>query len=255
VRLVAVFAFALSSVCAEAQPLFGPPFLQVPAWTEHTTMTRYPASGTYDVREWHYIGGMIGIDHFGPHSRGTVTFFWAVDPAGTQIVGVRSLPLSSAIFSTNQIRVMNLGPYLFISYQPWFKDLAGPHRMAATLFGTQTGTSSQEIQAPPGDNILIDERNRKLPWREAIYPAGYYGGEVLLYFSAPVGVTATVYGFDLEDKWWPLDHLQQSGTIRTVVPNGTWFVFIYNATGAEVEYTLSVTPLFGADVTPPGDKR
>jgi hypothetical protein len=265
-------ALLLLQAPAEAQKLFGAPFLTIPAWTEHTVVTRYPASGTYDVGQWHYIGGMIGIDHFGPHSRGTVTFFWTADAAGTQIVGVRSLPLSSAIPSTNQIRTMNLGPYLYLTYQPWFRsnmpggvDLVGPHRMAATLFGTDTGlpmTGSDtrlDIQAPPGDNILIDEQGRKMTWREAIYPAGYYGGAVLLYFVAPPGVRAVVYGFDLEDKWWPIDSLPGSGTIRTVVPNGTWFVYVYDdyygTTGREIEYTLAVTPLFGADGALSGEKR
>jgi hypothetical protein len=224
--------------------MFGQPFVMVPAWTEHTATVRYPASGTYDVKDWHYIGGMAGIDFYGPHSRGTLTFFWTVDAAGTQIVGVRSLPLTSAIFSTAEIRTMNRGPYLYLTYQPWFRDLKGPHRMAMTLFGTNTGLSQAEIQLPPGDNILIDERDRLLPVVEAIYPAGYYGGEVLLYFSAPEGVTATVYGFDLEDKWWPLDAFKGSGSYRTVVPNGVWFVFVHSTIGP-TKYTLAVTPLFG----------
>jgi hypothetical protein len=225
--------------------MFGPPFLQIPAWTEHTATVRYPATGTYDVSAWHYLGGMVGIDFYGPHSRGTLTFFWTMDQAGTQIVGVRSLPITSAIFSTNQIRTMNLGPYLYCTYQPWFNDLEGPHRMAATLFGTDTGTSQDAIQVPPGDNILIDERDRPLAVMESIYPAGYYGGKALLYFSAPEGVTATLYGFDLEDKWWPLDAFKQSGTYRTVVPNGVWFVFVHSTIGP-TKYTLAVTPLFGA---------
>jgi hypothetical protein len=245
IRRLGVLVFALlCSLPAEAQ-LFGPSFLEIPAWTEHTTVTRYPASGTYDVREWHYIGGMIGIDHFGPHARGTVTFFWTVDPQGTQIVGVRSLPISSAIFSTNEIRTMNRGPYLYLTYQPWFRDLPGPHKMAMTLFGTNAGLSQTEIQLPPGDNILIDERDRPLPVMESIYPAGYYGGEVLLYFQAPEGVTATVYGFDLTDQWWPLDEFKRAGSYRTVVPNGVWFVFVHSTIGP-TKYTLAVTPLFGA---------
>jgi hypothetical protein len=246
-------AFVVFMACtgAEAQQMmFGSPFLQVPAWTEHTTTVRYPASGTYDVSAWHYIGGMIGIDHFGPHARGTVTFFWTVDPAGTQIVGVRSLPLSSAIPSTNELRTMNRGPYLYLTYQPWFQHLTGPNRMAATLFGTQTGTSSVEIQLVPGDNILIDERDRPLTLRESIYPAGYYGGEVQLYFHAPPGVTVEIYGFDLTDQWWPLDSFAKSGTYRTVVPAGTWFAFIHDTQGPrDVRYTLAVTPLFGVNST------
>jgi hypothetical protein len=245
IRRLGVLVFALlCSLPAEAQ-LFGAPFLQIPAWTEHTTMTRYPASGTYDVGDWHYIGGMIGIDPEGPHSRGTVTFFWTSDQGGQNIVGVRSLPLSSAIPSTNELRTMNRGPYLYLTYQPWLGHLTGPNRIAATLFGTQTGTSSTEIQLVPGDNILIDEKDRPLTLRESIYPAGYYGGEALLYFSAPEGVTATLYGFDLEDKWWPLDAFKQSGTYRTVVPNGVWFVFVHSTIGP-TKYTLAVTPLFGA---------
>jgi hypothetical protein len=248
VKLILTLLLTLAPVSVNAQPLFGPTLMHVPAWTEHTTTTRYPSSGTYDVSQWHYIGGMIGIDFYGPHSRGTVTFFWTTDKDGTQIVGVRSLPLTSAIFSTNQLRVMNHGPYLYILYQPWFRDLIGPHRMTANLFGTNTGLpingtdTNVDIQVAPGDNILIDEKDRKLEWREAMYPAGYYSGEVLLYFSAPPGVTATLYGFDLEDVWWPLDEFKVSGTYRTVVPNGTWFVYIYNSTGAEIQYTLAVTP-------------
>jgi hypothetical protein len=233
----------LIPVNSYSQSQFGPTFMHVSAWTEHTQTTRYPSSGTYDVSQWHYIGGMMGIDFYGPHSRGTATFFWTTDAAGTQIVGVRSLPLTSAIFSTNQLRMLNLGPYLYIVYQPWFRDLIGPHRMAANLFGTNTG-DAQSTQVPPGDNILIDERDRKLPFREAMYPAGYFGGEVLLYFNAPPGVEATLYGFDLEDVWWPLDAFKVSGTYRTIVPNGTWFIYVQNFTGSEIQYTLSVTPLF-----------
>jgi hypothetical protein len=31
---------------------------------------------------------------------------------------------------------------------------------------------------------------------------------------------------------------------RTIVPNGTWFIYVQNFTGSEIQYTLSVTPLF-----------
>jgi hypothetical protein len=237
----------------EAQ-MFGAPFLQIPAWTEHATVTRYPATGAYDVSAWHYIGGMIGIDPEGPHSRGTVTFFWTADAQGSQIVGVRSLPLSSAIPSTNELRTLNRGPYLYIKYEPWFRDLPGPHRMAATLFGTNVGVDGAAIQMPPGDNILIDEHDRPLTWREAIYPAGYYGGEVLLHFHAPPGVEAVLYGFDLTDVWWPLDRFTP-GTHRTVVPNGTWFVFVLDTIGGrKVPYTLAVTPLFGTSLSEKGSR-
>jgi hypothetical protein len=245
--MIGVLAFVVLGCHPVEAQMFGSPFLQIPAWTEHAAVTRYPASGAYDVSAWHYIGGMIGIDPEGPHSRGTVTFFWTADPQGNSIVGVRSLPLSSAIPSTNELRTMNRGPYLYLTYQPWFQHLTGPNRIAATLFGTQTGTSSTEIQLVPGDNILIDERDRPLTLRESIYPAGYYGGEVQLYFDAPPGVTVTIYGFDLTDQWWPLDSFKQPGTYRTVVPAGTWFAFVYNSTGQPVRYTLAVTPLFGTN--------
>jgi len=239
-RFLLVAAFALL-VCRPASASnYGPPFLQVAAWTNIGATTRYPASGTYDLSDYAYIGGIIGLDPAGQTSRGVVTFFWTTDTAGSHIVGVQGFHLASQIVSTNQIRLPNQGPYLYVIYQPFL----GPNPLAINFFGTNVGNALQEI---PGDTILIDEQNRTLaPGATAtIYPADYFAGEMRLWLAAASGLVVTLYGFDLTDQWWPLDSTG-NGSITTVAPMGSWFVFLYNATGSAVTYSVAATPLLAS---------
>jgi hypothetical protein len=239
-RLLIVFAIFLlvtSSRLYAQSGNYAPSFLQISAWTSIGAKTRYPASGTFDLSNYGYIGGIIGLNPSGDLSHGVVTFFWTSDTAGQQIVGVQGMNLSSLIVSTNQLRLPNQGPYLYITYQPFL----GPNPLAANLFPTNVGNVLQEI---PGDTILIDEANRPLGayTSTAIYPADYFAGEARLYLSAPAGVTVTLYGADLTDQFWPLDSTT-NGSITTVCPMGTWLVVVSNASSSQVQYTVAVTPL------------
>lgn len=226
-----------AALLGESGPLYAPPFLQVPAWTNVTQRARYPIYGTYNLSDSHFIGGIAGLDPSGPVSHGVLTFFWTIDAAGQQIVGVQGLNLSSLIVSTNQLRIPNQGPYLYVTYQPF----VGPNPLALNLFGTNVGNVLQHI---PGDTILLNEHNRTLgPYAAtAIYPCDYFAGEARLYLSAPAGVRATVYGADLTDQFWPLD-ATGPGSLTTITPMGTWLVVISNSTGSAVSYTVAVTPL------------
>jgi hypothetical protein len=217
--------------------LNSPSFMQVPAWTTmQSGKTRYPDKGTYDLSNFKYLAGQIGLRPDGPAGRGTATFFWTSDAAGDHIVGVQGMPLASLIVSQNQLRIPNQGPYFYMTYQPF----SGPSNLAANLFGSNVGSPNQQI---PGDTILIDDKDKPLTARTAttIYPDDYFAGSARVYFSAPAGVNATIYGDDLTDQFWPLDSMG-SGSMTTIVPLGTWMIVVYNSTSAPVKYTLSVTP-------------
>lgn len=219
------------------RPLQAQPVLQLSAWTNISQMTRYPAVGTYNVSSAKYVGGVIGLNPLGPLSHGIVTFFWSSDAAGEQIVGVQGMNLSSQIVSLNQLKVPNLGPYLYLTYQP----IIGPNALAVNLFGTNIGTILPEW---PGDTILIDEKNQTLApeTATAIYPCDYFAGPVRLSLMAPAGVTVTLYGADLTDHFWPLESLT-NGSATTITPMGTWLVVVSNATSGSITYTIAATPL------------
>lgn len=232
-RLVLAAALVLS-LCA---PAAAQPFLQLSAWTNVAHTTRYPAAGTFDVSDFPYVGGVIGLNPLGDVSHGVATFFWTSDASGLNIVGVQGMNLSSLIVSLNQLRLPNLGPYLYLTYQP----VLGSNPVSATLFGVKSGMPLPEW---PGDTILIDERDQPLaPHADTTwYPDDYFAGPVRLYLAAPEGVTVTVYGADLLDQFWPLDALT-NGSLTTIAPMGTWLVVVSNSTSGSVTYTVSATPL------------
>ncbi len=221
---------------------FSPSFLCLDAWTDHAIardVTRYPATGTVDLREWSYIGGPIGLNPEGPASVGVATFFWTSDPEGAHIVGVQGMHLSSLIVSLAELRLLNRGPYLYLTYEPW----SGPNGLAANLFGTTVGGSQPYLI---GDTILIDEQDRTLAAgsTETWYPCDYFAGDAQFYLEAPAGVRATVHGADLTNQFWLLDSTGPGGK-RTIVPMGTWLVVVHNPTPFAVPYTVSVTPCVG----------
>lgn len=217
--------------------LFAAPFLEVPAWTPIAAPMRYPATGTFDVSGWRYVGGVFGLNPSGEHSRGTLTLFWTTDADGQHIVGPQGIHHTSLIPSLNQLRLPNQGPYLYAIYHPF----VGPNPLHANLFLTDVGHPLQEI---PGDTILVDERNRELAAHtsEPIYPCDYFAGGSECYFAAPQDVTAMLYGADLTDQFWPLRPITP-GSQRIVTPLGTWFIVVSNANAGPVTYTLAVTPL------------
>lgn len=232
-KFLALVFILYSTVACAAQTAF----LQVPAWSNISTTTRYPTVGTYDVSDVSNIGGIIGLySGSGAVSHGVVTFFWTLDSAGTEIVGVQGMNLSSLIVSTNQLRLPNLGPYVYITYKP----IIGPNQIAVKLFGTNDSNRLPEI---PGDTILIDE-SRTLAAHTAVtfYPDDYYAGWARVYLNAPAGVTATIYGADLTDQFWPLDQLS-NGSMTTITPLGTWLVVVYNSNPQSVTYSIEVTPM------------
>lgn len=212
-------------------------FLSVPAWTNITELTRYPATGTFDLQEQAYLGGIIGLNPAEPYGRGVVTFFWTIDPEGHHIVGIQGMNLAASIVSLNQLRLLNQGPYLYMTYEPF----SGPNQLAATLFTTHIGSNTMQIA---GDTILIDEQNRPIGPNatETLYPCDYYAGFARFYFQAPRDVSLTIYGADLTDQFWPLDKMS-SGSMTTIVPLGTWMVVTHNPTQAPITYTLACTPL------------
>jgi len=216
---------------------YSSPFLSVNAWTPIGTTTRYPTSGTYDVSTWSHIGGVIGLDPASATSHGVVTLFWTMNADGTGIVGVQGINLNSLIASMNQLRLMNQGPYLYLTYQPF----VGPNPLAAQLFGTNIGSLLPELA---GDTILVDITSAQLAAysNATIYPCDYFAGSARVYLSAPAGVTVTLYGADLADQFWPLDSMGP-GSMTTIVPMGTWLIVVSNANSAAVTYTVAVTPL------------
>lgn len=216
---------------------YSAPLLVVPAWTPMPKQTRYPKTGTYDVSDFAYLGGVIGLNPQGDVSRGVITCFWTLDAAGSQIVGVSGWHLSSLIVSLDQLRRPNLGPYLFLTYETF----RGSNPLAATLFGTNCGSP---VPSWPGDTILISEAHQPLASNANVtwYPDDYFAGPVRLYLDAPAGVTLTLYGADLTDQFWPLDTLT-AGSVTTITPMGTWFVVVSNATAEPITYSVSATPL------------
>ncbi len=221
---------------------FGSPFLSIDAWKAHTpvrTVTRYPTTGTYALYDWSYLGGPIGLNPEGEPSRGVVTFYWTADKAGSHIVGVQGMNLSSLIVSMNELRLLNRGPYLYMTYEPF----VGPNGLAARLFGTLVGGTQPALL---GDTILIDEQDRTLAagCTETWYPCDYFAGEGRLYLSAPAGCSVSVHGADLTDQFWLLDSMGP-GSCSTIFPLGTWLVVVHNPTPAAVSYTVAVTPRVG----------
>lgn len=226
-----------------AASLYGAPFLHVNAWTPHASPTRYPAVGTYDVSEWSYVRGNIGLDPAGPWSAGVLTFVWTWDEDGEWVAGIEAMHLTSLIVSQNEPHLETRGPHLFLIYAPFF----GPNALAASLAGSNAQSRFREL---PGDTILVDEKDKILPpnGTATIYPCDYFAGEGLLWLSSSPGVVAWVYGFDLTNQNWPLVSTG-SGSVKAVLPMGSWFVFVYNTNQQEsAPYSVSVTPLM---VTPP----
>lgn len=232
--------------------------LNVPAWTKLSNKTTYPTSGTYDVSQYRYLGGFVGLEP-GETSAGVVTFDWYKDRAGTELVGVQGLPVSSLIVSTAQLRVPNLGPYVKVTFTPFTqpypeKCAAGGCPFAMRLFGTNRPSLLPLI---PGDSILIDTVPTPEPGvvpkvvpevvppetSTAIYPDDYFTGPVRLFLESSPGVTATLYGTDLTGENWPLDKLSASGSTTTFAPFGTWFVVVSNPTTSPAGVTLAATPL------------
>jgi hypothetical protein len=179
-----------------------------------------------------------------------VTLFWTTDVDGHHIVGVEGLSLSSLIVSTNQLRVPNLGPRLYLTYQPF----VGTNPLAANLFGTNAPSAMPAI---PGDTILIDEV-RTIPANstQVFYPADYFAGYTRVWLQAPPGVMVTMYASDLTLQWWPLETFT-NGAVTTITPMGTWMVVVWNANHEPVDYALAVTPLFvTSGINPPsGESR
>jgi hypothetical protein len=212
------------------------PVWTVPAWTPHVGVTRYPATGAFDLGHRAYLGGIIGLQPDGEFSRGVVTLYWTRDPEGTEIVGVQGMHLASAIVSCAELRFLNRGPYLYLTYEAF----SGANGLAVKLFATDIG-GTQPLLC--GDTILIEEVDRTLAASSVatVYPCDYYAGQALLYLDAPAGVKATLYGVNLTDDNRPLDQVGPGRAMLTV-PLGTWFVVVWNPTAAPVTYTLAVTP-------------
>lgn len=245
--LGALLLLVFSSSTAHAQ-MFGPSFLQLSAWTCQPSPSRFPAVGTYDLSSYQYVGGTIGLNPAVPSvgqpaasgdlSHGIVTFYWTSDASGLNIVGVQGMNLNSLIVSLNQIRLPNQGPYLYVTYKP----VLGSNCLATNLFGTNAAAAMAEN---PSDTILVDYRNQPLPPGAAVawYPDDYFAGQARFYLDAPPGVTATIYGGDLADAWWPLDSVSGGNSTTTVTPMGAWLVVVENTTGGSITYSVSVTPL------------
>jgi hypothetical protein len=210
-------------------------------------LTRFPATGSFDLAGLPYLGGVIGLNPGGDNtgadnSRGVVTFFWTV--AGGGIVGTQGMPLSSQIVSMAEMRLLNRGPSVYLTYQAF----SGTNGLAATFFSTSVGGA---LPLLCGDTILHEEIDKDMPANTAwaIYPCDYFAGTVGVYFDAvtadgvPVpSARATFYGTNLTNDDRKLD-VVSPGRATVIVPIGTWFVVVWNPTPAPIKYTLSVVPL------------
>lgn len=240
--------------------LYTEPFCCVPAWTSVTSKTRYPEEGTYPVT-MPYLAGPIGLDPGGAEQRGVVTFFWTSDKAGEHIVGVQGMHLSSLIVSMAELRLMNRGPYLHMTHEPFAgaNTPGGTNALAARLFGAQVGGSKPLLI---GDTILIDVQDRTLagstaadPSTETWYPCDYFTGFADFYFEAndsnghPLdassGVRVTLHNYDLTDQAWLVNSFKPGEPRTAICQLGTWCVVVHNPTSKEITYAMSVTPNVG----------
>ena len=217
--------------------------LYVPAWTPVLNQTWT----VQDMSGYQNIGGYIGLAPTGvnwqgsgsyPLTVGEITFRWWADPDATQPVGVKGFPLTSLIPSNAQLLLANQGPYLTVQFQAFKTDGSGAPAataagLAMRLFGTNRDATDSLLL---GDAILMDEQDRVVP--ATVYPTGYYAGPMLAYLEAPAGVAATLYGFDLECKWWRIARLP--GDPHWEAPFGAWFVYVTGTAGQK--FTLSITP-------------
>lgn len=237
-KFITAIILALFASTAHADTLYTPSFLEIGApWSGVTTLTRYPATGTYDVSSMQYVGGVMGLDPASGYGFGTMTFFWTSDAAGAHIIGPQGISLASGIPSLAQLRIMNQGPYLYMTYQPF----AGVNYLHANLFLTNVSSPLPEL---PADTILVTEAHTLASnLSVGIWSADYFAGEAVLFLDAPQGVYLTVYGVDLTGQYWATDTVKPGPGKMTVLPMGAWLVVVSNPTNDAIAYRATVTPL------------
>lgn len=216
------------------------PVLDLPGYNHVAELTRWPAAEedppTVDVSSSPYLGGIVGLDPEAAHHTGTVILKWTTDLGGTRQVGTQGIPLTSLIISNAELSIRNRGPYLYMTYQPY----TGDSFLTANLFGMDTG-DRQLLHC--GDTILVEEMNKALGsyTSTAVYPADYFAGDVDVTLWAPEGVTVRLVEVNLTNDNRDCNWMGP-GSRRMIVPVGTWFMVISNATPNTIYYTLAVTP-------------
>jgi hypothetical protein len=222
-------------------------FRPIAAWTPMSGQNRWPSLGTvdevgrpmrtYDLHSQPYIGGVIGLNPSGDVSRGVITFFWTFDAVGEHIVGTQGMHIASPIPSMAELRLLNRGPFVYMTYQAF----SGTNGLSATMFSTDVG-GPQPLMC--GDTILIEDIDQPVVANatKTIYPCDYFAGQVGVYFDAPPAARATIYGVNLTNDNRKVDVISPGSAI-TIVPVGTWFVVVWNPTPAPIRYTLAMVPL------------
>lgn len=195
-------------------------------------------TGVIDVSRFAYLGGFVKAIA-GDFS---VQAIWFSAFNGGDIVGKRSIPLTSNINTELQMRIANLGPYVQLTFNTIG---GGGYSGLCIAFGTNR---IHPLEVIPEQQVVIDKQAAALGASASVtvYPLDYSSSPARMLVSAGQAFTASLQYLTFPGVWNTYD--QNSGgagavlSVATLIPAGAWRLVVTNQSAIATTFTCTITP-------------
>lgn len=172
---------------------------------------------------------------------------WFLDQAGTVLVGQRTIMMGVNPGESENINLLNLGPWAQIEISPIGAGVRGANIVAHgtnRTFPSEVAPNSQELVYVDGVTL---QPNTDL----TVIPSGYWSGPVVMWARTDSNITTTFQALAGNGAWndfWQLSPGSISDSSIVVIPLGEWQVILTNGSTTQTG-TANLTiiaPISGA---------